>query len=125
VVEKKQLDDNFDQLPVNELSIADQLKNIHNSINIHERNKMYTYCLLGKNLKELKRRKRGEVFIEFVKAYLPTKIYGRSYIYFLIALYEFASKHKKLMDVTLGISTIRSKFKYIRDMIDANQKDWQ
>ena len=76
-------------------------------------------------MKELKNRKKGETFIRYVQDYLPTKTYGQSYIYFHINLYELASKHKKLMDVTIGISIIRSKFKDIRALIEENRADWQ
>jgi len=124
VVEKELPEDNFDQLPTTDKDIAIQMKNINKSIDVNNCNKMYNYCLIGRNLKELKKSRKGKEFITFVKNYLPSKNYGRSYIYFLIDLYEFASIRKKLMYVTVGINIIRSKFKIVKEMIETEASIW-
>jgi len=93
-----------DQMPTTEEDITKQLKDIDIALASSSRSKMISYCLIGRNLKELqKRRGTGETFLNYVAEHLPAATYNKSQIYFLMSLFEFANEYKKLMFVTYSL----------------------
>jgi len=114
-----------DSLPALESAVAQQMKEFDAAISSSSRQKIYIYCLIGRNLAKLKGGKKGQKFIEFVHHYLPAKHYSRSQIYFLIQLYELAMDYNKLMYVTIGIGILKSKFRIVKELLGENKDFWR
>jgi len=95
-----------------------------NALASSNRSKTISYCLIGRNLKELqKTRGTGPKCLEYVAKHLSTATYSKSQIYFLMRLFEFANEYKKLMFVTYSISDLKSKFSLVKELIKAHAED--
>lgn len=120
--------DDDDSLPTGQQEMADQMKALDVAIQSKDATNTYNYCLIGRNLTELKKTigGKGNAFINFVKQYLPQNRYNRSQIYFLMKLHEFALEYNKIMCVTIPIGILRSNFKLVRELIEADKDyDWK
>ena len=104
---------------------TDQLKEYHAAICSNSANSTYAYCLIGRNLTELRKKMKHKDLVRFVQLYLPATQYSSSQIYFLIQLHDFALKYNKLMYVTIGIGELKSKFKMVREVIQEDKVWWK
>ena len=105
--------------------ITDQLKEYDAAICSNSSNSTYAYCLIGRNLTELRKKMKHKDLVRFVQLYLPATQYSSSQIYFLIQLHDFALKYNKLMYVTIGIGELKSKFKMVREVIQEDKVWWK
>jgi len=101
------------------------MKQFDAAVSSSSRQKTYIYCLIGKNLTELKGGKKGKKFIEFVHRFLPASHYSRSQIYFLMNLHDLALKYNKLMYVPIGIGILKSKFSIVKQLLGENEDFWR
>ena len=121
---KKQTSLSDDSLPTEEVKVAQQMKQFDAAVSSSSRQKTYIYCLIGRNLTELKRGKKGKKFIEFVHHFLPASHYSRSQIYFLMNLHDLALKYNKLMYVSIGIGILKSKYRIVKQLLGENEDFW-
>ena len=80
-------------------------------------------CVIGRNLAAINMKHKD--LVHFAQLHLPATHYISSQIYFLIKLYKFALRYNKLMYVTTGIGELKSKFKTVREMIEAEDEWWE
>jgi len=125
VIEKETSLSGDDSLPTDEKAVAQQMKEFDAAISSSSRQKIYIYCLIGRNLAKLKGGKKGKKFIEFVHGYLPAKQYSKSQIYFLMSLHELALEYNKLMYVSIGIGVLKSKFRIVKQLLGEDEQFWR
>ena len=101
-----------------------QLKEYEAAIESNKQTEIYMKCMIGRNLKLIqKKKKKGAVFINFVKKHLTS--YSQSMIYFLMKLYDLATVYSRLMYVTLGIGVLKTKFKLVEELLEEEPDFWQ
>ena len=108
-----------------EVKVAQQMKQFDEAVSSSCHQKTYTYCLIGRNLTELKGGKKGKKFIEFVHRFLPSNHYSRSQIYFLMNLHDLALKYNKLMCASIDIDILKSKFSIVKQLLGENEDFWR
>ena len=104
--------------------IVEQTKSFHSYVG--ERNCVYCYCLIGRNLAQLKKVwKKGKHFIDGVYTILPIEHYSKSQIYFLIDLYNLAQEYNKVAYLTMPLRELKSNFKVVKELVHQNADFWR
>ena len=63
-------------------------------------------------------------FIDCVHQIVPKRGFSKSYIYFLIKLYKFAERFKKIQYVSFTITKLEKKFTFLSKMIEREPEFW-
>ena len=113
-----------EDLPSDEDGVTEQLCKLNSILLSNNSAKMLACCLMGRNLTEIHKGRKGKAFISFVKQHLPEESHTRGQIYFLMKLHEFAKMFPKLMYVSIGITTVKAKFKLVREQILNDREFW-
>ena len=110
-------------------NLITQLKSFHLNVKSFKQNQVYVYCLIGRNLSFLQNIFKKEPtmgnFIDSIKKTFPEYGYSKSYIYFIIKLYNTASEYNKLAFTTFPLRKIRTNFKLICELIKKDEIFWK
>ena len=110
----------------NAANLLQQRKAYDTSVEGHKREETYWYCLNGRNFCELQKfYGRGKKFIKIVQDAMTDKKYSRSHIYFLISLHQLALTYNKITYLTIGIGIMKSKFRLIKELVEADPDFWK
>ena len=85
------------------------------------RQTVYTDCMIGQCLSELKQKYQGnkKLFICATK-YLFTI----SYVYIFIDLFNFATTYYRISCISLPLAVVRRKFKLIKEIVNEDEDFW-
>jgi len=105
---------------------AKQLEEYAKTILSKKRQHTYIKCLMGRNLVDIKKETglKGKKFLNHVHKYLPNS-YSKSEIHFMMNLHDLSLSFNKLMFVTLGTGMLKSNFKLVRQVMEADVVFWQ
>ena len=108
-----------------ECKIADghkaHLWHLNKRLKSNGRDAIYTACIIGKYLTELKNIYRGNktLLISATK-----DLFTISYVYFFIDLCDLAKTYYRMSRILLPLRTVRSKFKLIREIVREDEDFW-
>ena len=109
-----------------EISIADGYKthlgHLNKRLKANGRDAIYTACAIGNNLTELKKLYGGnkKLLICATKDLLSI-----SFVYFFIDLCDFATTYYGVSHILLPLSTVRNKFKLIKEIVREDEDFWK
>ena len=104
---------------------ADGYKTLLKLLSKHLKSKgprtVYTACMIGQCLSELKQKYQGnkKLFICATK-HLFTIIY----VYFFIDLFNFATTNDRISCISLPLAVVRRKFKLIKELVNEDEDFW-
>jgi len=116
-------------LPASVPDMIGQLNSLLLNFNSRKQNNISVACLMGRNLSHIQDffYNDGNIagnFIDCVHQLVPKKGFSKTYIYFLIKLYKFAERFKKLEYVSIAISKLETNFTYLSKMIEREAEFW-
>ena len=85
------------------------------------RQTVYTSCMIGQCLTELKQIYHGnkKFFICATK-----HLFTISYVYFFIELFNLAAIYYKILCISLPLAIVRRKFKLIKEIVNEDEDFW-
>ena len=85
------------------------------------RQTVYTACMIGQFLSELKQKYQGnkKLFISATK-----HLFTISYVYFFIDLFSFATIYYRILCISLPLAVVRRKFKLIKEIMNEDEDFW-
>ena len=109
-----------------EISTADGYKthlgHLNKRLKANGRDVIYTACTIGHSLTELKKRYRGNKKLLIC----ATKVlFSVSYVYFCIDLCDFPTTYYSVSHISLPLSTVRNKFKLIKEIEREDEDFWK
>ena len=85
------------------------------------RQTVYTACMIGQCLSELKQIYHGnsKLFI-----YATKHLFTISYVYFLIDLFNFATTYYRISRISLPLAVVHKKFKLNKELVNEDEDFW-
>ena len=108
-----------------EFTIADgykaHLKHLNKRLKSNGRDAIYTACIIGKCLTEIKNIYRGNKKLLIC----ATKdLFTISYVYFFIDLCDLATRYNRVPRISLPLRTVLRKFKLIKEIVCEDEDFW-
>ena len=116
---------NFQVDDAHEFTTADgykaHLKHLNKRLKSNGRDAIYTACIIGQCLTEIKIIYRGyKILLICATQYLFTI----SYVFFLIDVCDLATRYYRVLRISLSLRTVLRKFKLIKEIVCEDEDFW-
>ena len=97
------------------------LKHLNKRLKSNRRDVIYTACIIGQCLTELKNIYRGNKKLLICAT---KELFSISYVYFFIDLCNLATTYFRVSHISLPLQIVRSKFKLIEEIVREDEDFW-
>jgi hypothetical protein len=115
--------DDSPPVPATSEQLIEQMKEFDAAIESNKQLETHMKLMIGRNLKLIKKKKKGAAFISFVQNHVTT--YSQSMIYFLIEFHDLALEYNRLKYVTIGTGKLKTRFKLVKELVEAEPDYWK
>ena len=115
----EQIEDQFESRTVD--GYKTHLELLSKRLKSKVRQAVYTACMIGQCLSELKQKYQGNNKLLICTT---EHLFTTSYVYFFIDLFNFATTYYRISCISLPLAVVRRKFILIKEIVNEDEDFW-